>query len=86
VEEPVWTQWPLGARVTIRRRLPTGGYSDWVGVLEEATPAGVMVRHRDGRVRRIGTEDIAIAHLIPGRPARTRSGGLRPGHATQRPR
>ncbi|MDR1118012.1 MAG: hypothetical protein LBL01_01760 [Bifidobacteriaceae bacterium] len=70
---PVWLGWPLGARVTIRRRLPEGGYSDWVGVLEEASAAELAVRRRTGELRRFRADQIAIAHLIreaPGPGAR----------------
>jgi hypothetical protein len=37
-----------------------------VGVLEEATAEVVAVRHRDGRLRQITAEEIAMAHLIQG--------------------
>jgi ribosome maturation factor RimP len=62
--------WPLGARVTIRRHLPAGGYADWVGVLEQATPETVTVRHRSGEARRFEVGEVAIAHLIRERPTR----------------
>ncbi|MDR2378780.1 MAG: hypothetical protein LBD70_05090 [Bifidobacteriaceae bacterium] len=62
--EPVWLAWPLGSRVTIRRRLSAGGYADVVGRLEEAGAEHVAVRHRDGRLRRVEAREIAIAHLI----------------------
>jgi hypothetical protein len=61
--------WPLGVRVTIRRRLAKGGYADSVGTLEESSIDQVAVRHKSGSLRRIPAEEIAIAHLI--RPART---------------
>jgi ribosome maturation factor RimP len=73
MDRPIWTSWPLGERVTIRRTLPEGGYSDWVGVLEEAAPTHVTVRHRSGAVRRIEKAEIAIAHLIQPKPPRALS-------------
>jgi hypothetical protein len=56
--------WPLGARVTIRRHLPEGGFSDWVGVLEEASSDHVAVRRRSGELRRFAAAEIAIAHRV----------------------
>jgi hypothetical protein len=64
--------WPLGARVTIRRRLAEGGYSDTVGVLEAAAADHVEVRRRSGERRRVEASEIAIAHLITPRPDRRR--------------
>ncbi|MDR0592637.1 MAG: hypothetical protein LBG60_05130 [Bifidobacteriaceae bacterium] len=64
MSQPVWMGFPLGARVTIRRRLPEGGYADTVGTLERAEPGYVEVRHRSGRLRRVEAASIAIAHLI----------------------
>ncbi|MDR2347010.1 MAG: hypothetical protein LBD90_00010 [Bifidobacteriaceae bacterium] len=61
----VWMDWPLGARVTIRRRLPEGGYSDWVGGLEQASPDRIAVRRRSGELRWFEAGEIAIAHLVP---------------------
>ncbi|MDR2565867.1 MAG: hypothetical protein LBC97_07380 [Bifidobacteriaceae bacterium] len=69
--EPIWLEWPLGTRVTIRRRLPEGGYADTVGVLEAASPDHVEVRHRSGDLRRIDASVIAIAHRIPGPAGRS---------------
>jgi hypothetical protein len=67
--------WPLGVRVTIRRRLPEGGFADMVGVLEAASLDHVLVRHRSGQLRRIDADSIAIAHLIP-EPAGQANGSL----------
>jgi hypothetical protein len=63
--EPPWLDWPLGIRVTIRRRLPEGGYADWVGTLEEADEHGVQVRRRTGESRYFTAPEIAIAHRVP---------------------
>ncbi|MDR1393244.1 MAG: hypothetical protein LBJ62_04670 [Bifidobacteriaceae bacterium] len=61
----IWLDWPPGVKVTIRRRLPDGGYADTVGTLEEADLDHVAVRHRSGELRLIAASDIAIAHLVP---------------------
>ncbi|MDR2372705.1 MAG: hypothetical protein LBD77_01105 [Bifidobacteriaceae bacterium] len=66
--EPVWMAWPLGSRVTIRRRLAEGGYADTVGRLEAADADHVEVRHRSGQLRRVEAGQIAIAHLIEAAP------------------
>ncbi|MDR1635384.1 MAG: hypothetical protein LBS27_10815 [Bifidobacteriaceae bacterium] len=62
--EPVWLAWPVGAKVTIRRRLAEGGFADTVGLLEAASAEFVAVRHRSGELRRIEADSIAIAHLV----------------------
>ena len=45
-----WLQWPLGARVVVRRREDDGLY-DAVGELLEASPDHVLLRTRKGEVR-----------------------------------
>jgi hypothetical protein len=57
--------------VTIRRRLPEGGFSDWVGRLEDAGPGHVVVRRRSGEARRFEAAEIAIAHRVRERPPRS---------------
>ncbi|MDR0945004.1 MAG: hypothetical protein LBM66_02415 [Bifidobacteriaceae bacterium] len=67
--QPPRLTWPIGARVTVRRRLreadgrPTGKYSDAVGFLTENQPDRVTVRTRHGEVS-VPASDIAIAKLI----------------------
>lgn len=57
-------QWPIGAKVMVRRRLPEGGYTDVVGLLVEADADHVLVRGRRGEVR-IAAEDVAIGKVVP---------------------
>ena len=65
----LWTTWPLGARVVVRRRLPDGKYSDVLGELLETGPEGVRVRTRTGDVT-VAAAEIAIGKIVP--PARPR--------------
>ena len=53
----------LGHRVTVRRRLPDGRFSDALGTLVLADDHCVIVRTRHGEVR-IPVADIAIARLV----------------------
>jgi hypothetical protein len=48
--------------------LPDAAYADWVGVLEQAEPNFVAVRHRSGELRRFEADEIVIAHRIVDRP------------------
>jgi len=54
----------VGHRVTVRRRLPEGGYSDVVGVLEHAGAAFVTVRTHDGKRHEIVRSEIAAARVV----------------------
>lgn len=68
-----WTQWPVGVRVVVRRRLAGGGYGDVLGDLLETTADGVLVRTRRGDVR-VSAEEIAVGKIVPpARPRRARS-------------
>jgi ribosome maturation factor RimP len=60
----------VGHRVTVRRRLPEGGYSDVVGVLEHAGPAFVTVRTHDGQRHEIVRSEIAAARVVTAPPLR----------------
>ena len=66
-----WLDWPVGARVVVRRRLPEGGYSDALGDLVENTPEGVTVRTRRGDVT-VPAAEIAVGKLVPPPPERIR--------------
>ncbi|MBE3074037.1 MAG: hypothetical protein IMZ75_03690 [Actinobacteria bacterium] len=67
-----WTDWPVGARVVVRRRLPDGRYSDVLGELLATDDDGVRVRTRLGDVSVPGTE-IAVGKVVPpARPRRSR--------------
>lgn len=67
--QELWTTWPLGVRVVVRRRLPDGKYSDVLGELLETGPDGVRVRTRTGDVQ-VTADEIAIGKIVP--PARPR--------------
>ena len=59
-----WQDWPVGARVVVRRRLPEGGYSDVLGDLLATGPDGVRVETRHGQVTVVAA-DIAVGKLVP---------------------
>jgi ribosome maturation factor RimP len=54
----------VGRRVTVRRRLSEGGYSDVIGVLEHADKTSVTVRDRNGHRHTIERTDIAAARVV----------------------
>jgi hypothetical protein len=69
----VWTQWPVGERVVVRRRLADGRYSDVLGELLATDDDGVLVRTRGGDVA-VAADEIAIGKVVPpARPRRPRS-------------
>lgn len=55
-----------GRRVTIRRKLPDGGYSDVVGIAEHVDEASVTVRNHKGELIQIPRGEIAAARVIDG--------------------
>ena len=57
-----------GHRVTIRRKLPEGGYSDVVGVAEHVDLSSVTVRTHKGEKVTIGRSEIAAARVIEAPP------------------
>ena len=57
-----------GHRVTIRRRLPEGGYSDVVGVAEHVGAAFVTVRNHKGEKIEINRSEIAAARVVEAAP------------------
>jgi hypothetical protein len=78
-----WTDWPVGARVVVRRRLPDGRYSDVLGELLAADDDGVRVRTRLGDVSVPGTQ-IAVGKVVPpARPGRGRPRRLPPTEPTE---
>ncbi len=78
-----WTDWPVGARVVVRRRLPDGRYSDVLGELLATDDDGVRVRTRLGDVSVPGTE-IAVGKVVPpARPGRGRPRTLPPTQPAQ---
>lgn len=64
-----WRQWPLGARVVVRRRLVEGGFSDVLGDLVGRDERTLVIRTRRGEVE-VATEEIALGKLVPPAPPR----------------
>lgn len=65
----------LGRRVTVRRRLATGGFGDVVGVLEGCDDRTFAIRDRAGRLRRVDRGDVVAARVVLPPPGRSRTGG-----------
>ena len=63
--------WPVGARVVVRRRLAEGGYSDVLGDLLARSTDGVRVLTRRGEVS-VAAADIAVGKRVPPAPPRRR--------------
>lgn len=57
-------------RVTVRRRLRSGGFSDVVGQLERWTDGVLAVRDRHGTVHEVAEGDVVAAKRIPPAPVR----------------
>lgn len=60
----------VGQRVTVRRRLPAGGFSDVVGTVEEAGGDRMRVRRRDGELVEVETAAVAALRVVPPAPPR----------------
>jgi ribosome maturation factor RimP len=54
----------LGHRVTVRRTLPEGGYSDVIGVCENADASSITVRNKKGESIVIARSEIAAARVV----------------------
>jgi hypothetical protein len=59
-----------GVRVSVRRRLPEGGFSDTLGVLLSWDRAELRVEKRDGTVVAIPSADVVAAKRVPPAPER----------------
>ena len=55
-----------GHRVTVRRRLTDGGYSDVIGIADHVDDATIKVRNHKGDVIEIPRSEIAAARVIEG--------------------
>jgi hypothetical protein len=55
----------VGRRVSLRRRLPTGWYSDVVGVLESWSHGTLKIRRRDGELVEVAEETLAAGKVVP---------------------
>ena len=58
----------VGQRISLRRRLPTGEYSDVVGVLESWSNKVLAVRRRDGELVEVPEEIMVAAKVVPPQP------------------
>lgn len=58
----------VGQRISLRRRLPTGEYSDVVGVLESWSGKTLMVRRRTGELVEVPEEIMVAAKIVPPQP------------------
>lgn len=57
----------VGKRVTVRRRLPEGGTSDTIGILEALDSVGLRIRRDNGEIVEIAIPDIVAARVVVGR-------------------
>ena len=61
-----------GVRISLRRRLPEGGYGDVLGELLSWNEAVVRVQKRDGTVVEVPPADVVAAKRVPPPPERRR--------------
>ncbi|MBC6457801.1 hypothetical protein [Actinomadura sp. HBU206391] len=62
----------VGQRVSLRRRLPTGEYSDVVGVLESWSDGMLRVRRRTDEVVEVPEGIVVAGKVVPPAPPRRR--------------
>jgi len=62
------TQADVGRRVSLRRRLPTGEYSDIVGVLESWSGGVLTVRRRSGELVEVPRDAVVAGKVVPSPP------------------
>ncbi|GAA3199359.1 hypothetical protein [Actinocorallia longicatena] len=60
----------VGQRVSLRRRLPTGEYSDVVGILESWSDGTLTVRRRTDEIVTIAESVLAAGKVVPPMPPR----------------
>ncbi|WP_329094577.1 hypothetical protein OG979_09760 [Actinomadura citrea] len=58
----------VGQRISLRRRLPTGEYSDVVGVLESWSGGTLSVRRRNGELVEVPEGTMVAAKVVPPQP------------------
>ncbi|NVI88813.1 hypothetical protein [Actinomadura sp. BRA 177] len=58
----------VGQRISLRRRLPTGEYSDVVGVLESWSGGTLAVRRRTGELVEVPESIMVAAKVVPPQP------------------
>jgi hypothetical protein len=62
------TEADVGQRVSLRRRLPTGEYSDVVGVLESWSDGILLVRRRNGDLVEVPRAIVVAGKVVPPAP------------------
>jgi hypothetical protein len=62
----------VGERVSLRRRLPTGEYSDVVGVLESWSDGVLQIRRRTDELVEVPEGIIVAGKVVPPAPPRPR--------------
>ncbi|WP_159945577.1 MULTISPECIES: hypothetical protein [unclassified Nocardiopsis] len=63
-----------GRRVSLRIRLPEGGFTDIVGVVESWDDGVLTVRRRDGSAVEVAEATVAASRVVPPVPPRRRGG------------
>ncbi|HEY7487622.1 MAG TPA: hypothetical protein VH912_24420 [Streptosporangiaceae bacterium] len=58
----------VGRRVSLRRRLPTGEYSDVVGVLESWSRGVLLVRRRNDELVEVPENVLVAGKVVPPAP------------------
>lgn len=58
----------VGQRISLRRRLPTGEYSDVVGVLESWSDKCLTVRRRTGELVEVAEDIVVAGKVVPPQP------------------
>ncbi|MEU5880415.1 hypothetical protein [Spirillospora sp. NPDC047279] len=58
----------VGQRVSLRRRLPTGEYSDVVGVLESWSGGTLQIRRRTGELVEVPEAIVVAGKVVPPAP------------------
>ncbi|WP_425551067.1 hypothetical protein [Actinoallomurus oryzae] len=62
----------VGRRVSLRRRLPNGAYSDVLGDLQAWSRGELTVRRRDGSVVTVAETELVAGKVVPPPPPRRR--------------
>jgi hypothetical protein len=75
----------VGQRVSLRRRLPTGEYSDVVGVLESWSGGMIKVRRRNGEVVEVPEQIVVAGKVVPPNPPTRRRSGPQTGAEPPQP-
>lgn len=62
----------VGSRVSLRRSVPDGKFTDVVGVLEGWSDGVIRVRRRDGSLVEFGADTLVAGKVVPEPSRRTR--------------